>query len=173
MPRDAVEGVMRVHACRLGHMVSVVFMCGPAGSGKSTVARHMEEEGFVRLSFDQEAWARGIRHMPLPEDVHRDIENRLRRRLVELVVDGRDVVLDFSFWSRAMRNEWRRVLEPFGVTPEVIYLSTDRATCLGRVAARTRAHGDDFVLDATTAAAYFDHFEPPDLGEGLVTVVVG
>ncbi|WP_052460583.1 AAA family ATPase [Microbacterium gorillae] len=148
-------------------------MCGPAGSGKSTVARVMEEGGFVRLSFDQEAWARGIRHMPLAEDVHRDIEVELRRRLVDLISDGRDVVLDFSFWSRAMRAEWRRVAESLGVAPETIYLATDRATCLERVAARGRASGDDFALDAVTAAAYFDHFEPPDPSEGAVTVVDG
>ncbi|WP_026531337.1 AAA family ATPase [Haematomicrobium sanguinis] len=152
-------------------MVRVVFMCGPAGSGKSTVARRMEAEGFVRLSFDQEAWARGIREMPLAEDEHRDIATWLRRRLEDLIVDGRDVVLDFSFWSRAMRDEWRGVVEPYGVTAELIYLPTDRATCLERIAARGHAHGDDFVLDAATAAAYIDHFEPPEPDEGPVTVV--
>lgn len=154
-------------------MVRVIFMCGPAGSGKSTLARRMEAEGFVRLSFDQEAWARGIREMPLAEDVHRDIETRLRRRLVDLIVDGRDVVLDFSFWSRAMREEWRGVVGPFCVTPETIYVQTDRATCLERVAAREHAHGDDFALDASTAAAYLDHFQPPEPDEGPVTVVKG
>jgi len=33
----------------------VIFMCGPSGSGKSTVARRLEREGMVRLSFDVEA----------------------------------------------------------------------------------------------------------------------
>jgi gluconate kinase len=41
-------------------MGRVIFMCGPAGSGKSTVARQYEHQGMVRLSFDQEAWSRGI-----------------------------------------------------------------------------------------------------------------
>lgn len=62
-------------------------------------------------------------------------------------------LLDFSFWSRAMREEWRGVVGPFGVTPETIYVQTDRATCLARVAAREHAHCDDFALDAATAAA--------------------
>lgn len=146
-------------------------MCGPAGSGKSTIAHRLEAEGFVRLSFDQDAWGRGIRHMPLEADVHREIEAGLRERLVDLVGDGRDVVLDFSFWSRAMRDDWRRVLEPSGVVPETMYLATDRATCLDRVAARGRAHGDDFALDSETAAMYFDHFEPPTPDEGPLRVV--
>lgn len=126
----------------------------------------------VRLSFDQEAWDRGIRHMPLSEDLHRDVEDHLRHRLLELTGGGQDVVLDFSFWSRAMRDDWRRVVEPHGIVPETIYVATDRATCLARVAARARAHGDDFALDAATAAAYFDHFEPPTPDEGPVTSVV-
>jgi AAA domain len=62
-------------------MGRVIFMCGPTGSGKSTVAQRYERRGMTRLSFDQEAWSRGITTMPLPPDVHRDIEGLLRARL--------------------------------------------------------------------------------------------
>jgi hypothetical protein len=48
-------------------MGRVIFMCGPAGSEKSTVARQYERQGMIRLSFDQEAWSRGITTMPLPD----------------------------------------------------------------------------------------------------------
>jgi predicted kinase len=152
-------------------MRRVIFMCGPAGSGKSTVARHYERQGMTRLSFDQEAWSRGITAMPLPDDVHRDIERVLRARLVELVRAGADVVLDFSFWSRAKRDEYREFLKPFGVVPETVYLATDRATVLQRVSARSAQHGDDFQLAAELAARYFDHFEPPTADEGPMTVI--
>ena len=80
-------------------MGRVIFMCGPAGSGKSTVARQLEQQGMTRLSFDQEARSRSITTMPLPEDVHRDIEHVLRARLANLVRAGSDVVPGFSFWS--------------------------------------------------------------------------
>ncbi|MDR2998691.1 MAG: ATP-binding protein [Microbacterium sp.] len=148
----------------------VVFMCGPAGSGKSTVARRLDGEGFVRLSFDQEAWVRGIRRMPLDDDVHRDIEAGLQRRLLELIRDRSDVVLDFSFWSRAMRDQWRGLVAAHGLTPETVYLDTDRETCLKRVAARSGVDKDDFVLDGVTAEAHFDGFEPPTAEEGPLTV---
>jgi len=36
-------------------MSRVIFMCGPAGSEKSTYAKRFETEGMVRLSFDVEA----------------------------------------------------------------------------------------------------------------------
>jgi predicted kinase len=146
-------------------------MCGPAGSGKSTVARQYEQQGMTRLSFDQEAWSRGITTMPLPRGVHREIERVLRGRLADLVRAGADVVLDFSFWSRAMRDEYRGLLKPLGVVPETVYLATDRATVLRRVGDRAARGGDDFKLSQELAAFYFDHFEVPTAAEGPLTVV--
>ena len=125
----------------------------------------------ARLSFDQEAWSRGITTMPLPQDVRRDIECVLRARLVDLVRAGSDVVLDFSFWSRRMRDEYRELLRPFGVVPETVYLATDRATVLRRIGARAAQGGDDFKVSAELAAFYFDHFEVPTVAEGPLTVL--
>lgn len=93
-------------------------MCGPAGSGKTTWARRLETAGTTRLSFDVEMWRRGITTVPLPPEVRAEIETDLRARLLPLVGDGADVVLDFSFWSRAMRDDYRRLLAPLGVVPE-------------------------------------------------------
>ena len=151
-------------------MGRVIFMCGPAGSGKSTVARRYEQQGMTRLSFDQEAWSRGITTMPLPPGVHREIEDVLRARLVRLVRAGADVVVDFSFWSRAMRDEYRELLRPLGVVPETVYLATGRATVLQRIAARAARDGDDFAISTELAAFYFDHFEPPAAEEGPLTI---
>jgi predicted kinase len=152
-------------------MGRVIFMCGPAGSGKSTVARQYEHQGMVRLSFDQEAWSRGITAMPLPEDVRQDIAQLLRARLADLVRAGSDVVLDFSFWSRSVRDEYREFLRPFGVVPETVYLATDRATVLQRIAARAARGGDDFKLSMELAATYFDHFEVPTAAEGPLAIM--
>ncbi|HMO10823.1 MAG TPA: ATP-binding protein [Actinotalea sp.] len=152
-------------------MGRVVFMCGPAGSGKSTLARRLESEGMTRLSFDVEAWRRGHRSMPIPEADRREIEVALRDRLVDLVATGADVVLDFSFWSRRMREEYRALLRPLGVEPETIYLATPREVVLARVRARTGADVDDFPLSEDLAAAYADQFEPPTPDEGPLTVL--
>lgn len=152
-------------------MPRVIFMCGPAGSGKSTVARELEAEGMARLSFDEEAWARGHRSMPLPPEVEKQLCALLKERAVELVREGRDLVLDFSFWSRRMRDEWRALLAPLGVEPETVYLATDRATVLERLRRRDGDHADAFRLPPEVAARYVDHFEPPTEAEGPLTVV--
>ena len=125
----------------------------------------------VRLSFDVEMWRRGISTVPLAPEVRAEIEAELRARLLDHVAAGSDVVLDFSFWSRRMRDDYRRILEPAGVVPETVYLATDRDTVLERVRSRRGAHPDDYVLTEELAAEHFDHFEPPTADEGPLTVI--
>jgi adenylate kinase family enzyme len=48
----------------------VILMCGPAGSGKSTVAQQLEGQRLVRLSFDEESFQRGIVEHPLAQAIH-------------------------------------------------------------------------------------------------------
>ncbi|MGH3364713.1 MAG: AAA family ATPase [Nocardioidaceae bacterium] len=152
-------------------MSRVIFMCGPSGSGKSTYARRLEREGMIRLSYDVEMWRRGISTVPLPPDVRDEIEAGLRARLLELVAADADVVLDFSFWSRRMRDDYRELLGATGVVPETIYLATDRETVLSRMRTRRGSHSDDYVLTEELVAQYFDHFEPPTPAEGPLKVV--
>ncbi len=125
----------------------------------------------VRLSFDVEMWRRGISTVPLPTEVRYEIEAGLRARLLELVAAGADVVLDFSFWSQRMRDDYRELLGPSGVVPETIYLATDRETVLSRMRARRGTDADDYVLTDELVAEYFDHFEPPTADEGPLEVI--
>jgi predicted kinase len=152
-------------------MSRVVFMCGPAGAGKSTIARQLESAGMTRLSFDEEAWQMGLRTMPLLTETQRKIETALQDCLVALVESGQDVVLDFSFWSLRMREEYRRLLRPLGVEPETIYLATPREVALARLRYRAARHPNDFALGEEVAAQHFDQFEVPTEDEGPLTVV--
>lgn len=125
----------------------------------------------VRLSFDTHLWERGIRSGDVDPGVREEIRGLLRVELVALLAEGRDVVLDFSFWSRTMREEWRALLAEHGVVPETTYLATDRDTALARVAERRGEHADDFPVDLSTAASYVDGFEAPTPEEGPLTIV--
>ena len=108
--------------------------------------------------------------MPLSDEDHEQISTYLRQCLIELLTCERDVVLDFSFWSRKMRAEWRHLVAGYGITAETIYMETEKETCLRRLRARTQSHEDDFILSPGIAAQYFDHFEPPTDDEGPLTV---
>ena len=146
-------------------------MCGPSGSGKSTYARGLEATGMLRLSFDTELWKRGITQVPPPQDINEQVEADLRARLLQAVADDRDVVLDFAFSTRAMREDYRALVAPAGVVPETVYFATRRETVLERLAGRAGWHSDDVVLDDELAARHFDHFEVPSPEEGPLTVL--
>lgn len=125
----------------------------------------------VRLSFDLEMWRRGISAAPLSADLSAEIEADLRMQLLELVANGRAVVLDFSFRSRQMRDEYRELLRPVGAVPETIYLATDRDVVLSRIKTRRGNHPDDVILGDELAAEYFDDFEPPSPDEGPLRII--
>lgn len=105
-------------------------MCGPAGAGKSTVAHALEGQGFTRLSVDAEAHARGWTGVITREQALR-IDAVLRDRLDDLLSTGRDVVLDYSFSTRAVRDEFRQVVG-WRPTPVTVFVRTPRTVALWR-----------------------------------------
>ncbi len=149
----------------------VVLVCGPAGAGKTTHARALECEGYERLSFDEEAWQRGYRSHPLPDEAAAEVHAVLAERLVGLVGEGRDVVVDTSFWSRASRDRYRALVAPLGVAAVVHYLDTPREVVLGRLWHREGGGPHDVVVPPDQADAYLAGFEVPTVDEGPLVVV--
>ncbi|WP_246288896.1 AAA family ATPase [Bacillus haikouensis] len=97
----------------------VVMMCGVAGSGKTTFAQLLEKEGFVRLSIDEEIWATHGRYgidFPIEkiEEYKKGAERKLRDHLIKLIHDKQQVVIDFSFWDRARRDQYKQLIEKSG-----------------------------------------------------------
>lgn len=149
----------------------VVFMCGPAGAGKTTVSMRLQTLGFTRLSFDDAAWGAGYTKHPLPDEVHQEIKAHLDARLRELLAAGKRVVLDYSFWSVQMRQEYRGMVSGYGIVPLTIYLKTPRDIALSRVEQRQGAHPGEVQLEPEIAQKYFDHFQVPTPEEGPLIVL--
>jgi len=94
-------------------------MCGLAGAGKTTYAKRLEARGYVRLSVDEEIWRRfgryGVDYEPERYAGHTEAAREsLRERLVALIAEGRDVVIDSAFWQRARRDEYKALIERAG-----------------------------------------------------------
>ncbi|MEF3403063.1 AAA family ATPase [Agromyces sp. CCNWLW203] len=148
----------------------VVMMCAPGGAGKTTYAKRLEREGWTRLSFEVEFWDRGISTMPSAAVVA-EVAADLKTRQLRHVSAGDDVVLDFGFWFRRQRDEFRALLAPKDIVPETVYIATSLETILSRVGDRHGRRADDWPLTEQTATEYFDRFEPPTLEEGPLAVV--
>lgn len=147
------------------------LMCGLAGSGKSTYAKQLEAHGWLRFSIDVEAWDLGYREVPFPDGVAEQIRARQRGQIAEALRAGRDVVVDYSFWDRAQRDEYRALGAGCGTTVEVVFLDVPELEVRRRLAERRHAHADDFAISEDLLAGYLAGFEAPGPDEGDVTVV--
>lgn len=151
----------------------VILMCGPAGSGKSTFAKQFESAGMTILSYDKESFKRGFKVHPLPKEVVKDIKRYLDGKLIALIEQNADIVLDYSFWSREMRMEYISLLKEYDIEPKIYYIKTPKEVIMERIRKRNGNHENDIILTEETASQYYDHFQPPTVNEGDVIVVEG
>lgn len=153
-------------------------MCGLPGAGKTTYAMELVRRGYVRLSIDEVVWQRlGQRDAGLVleaeafDQLKEEVRREQRQELVELMLAGRDVVVDYSFWSRAARDDYRALIDNHGCRWELVHLKADRTTLKGRLEARNGEEGANSVtVDETLFNRYLANFEEPN-GEGEQVVM--
>ena len=85
-------------------------------SGKTTYAKRLEAAGAVRLTVDEEVYARHGRYgVDYPSSAYFELERpvveEFRRRLLELVESGQDVAYDHGMWRRSDRDACKRLVE--------------------------------------------------------------
>ena len=153
----------------------VVLMCGLSGAGKTTYAATLVEQGWQRLSIDEYIFARyGVFGVDFDESewivFQVKADAHVRTQLIELIGLGRDVVVDLSFWNRAMRDEFKQLVESQGASWDLVYIKVDPAVLPGRLALRRERPGADaFPIEPEMLARFIAGFEAPD-GEGETVI---
>ena len=149
-------------------MSKVIMMCGVCGSGKTTYAKQKEKEGYVRLSIDEEMWEiYGKKGIDYPDDRYDElsekVEDMLRERLLHLIKDGKDVVIDFSFWNREKRGFYRSVIEEAGGTIELVYMKASKETLQKRLKKRNQHLNANapFIITEEILEHHYNGFEEP------------
>ena len=122
-------------------MSKVIMMCGVCGAGKTTYAKKKEKEGYIRLSIDEEMWKlRGKKGVDYPdnqyEELSEKVEATLRQKMLGLIKDGKDVILDFSFWNKENRDFYKKIIKDAGGIVELIYLKASKETLKRRLGQR-------------------------------------
>ncbi|KUL23157.1 AAA family ATPase [Actinoplanes awajinensis] len=154
----------------------VYLLSGLTGSGKTTYARKLVEEGVVRLSVDEMMHSRHGRFgIDYRESRYFELEapiiDEIRGRLVRLIGRGRDVVFDHGLWRRADRDTYKHLVEAHGAQWRLLYFKVDKAELQRRLAER---HQRDGANAATVSPRALDEFyarfdEPMDEGEEIIT----
>ncbi|MEY9860232.1 putative kinase [Catenulispora sp. GAS73] len=148
------------------------MLAGLTGSGKTTYARRLEaEHGVLRLSVDEEVFARHGRHgVDYPEEEYparaAPVAEDVQQRLAEEIRAGRSVVLDYGLWLRVEREAYKELVEAAGGSWRLIYLKVDRAELLRRLAERNvRQDANALTVTPEMLDQFAARFEEP-CGEG-------
>ena len=155
-------------------MPLVTLLCGPAGAGKTTHARGLERLGALRLSMDEAVWHDGWRdHEPPIERLH-ELHRGLQQQLIAAVRSGRDVVVDLSLASLAVRDEWRTVAAAAGADVHLVVLTAPLEVLQRRVAARSgKGHANAVRLSPQQLRDYLAGFDWPDDDERPTVIDTG
>ena len=150
-------------------MATLFLMCGLPGSGKTTLARRLERERHaLRLTPDE--WIVrlfGTALTPPALDWCRDPVEAVQWGVAERALAlGVNVILDFGFWSRVERDQFRARAAAVGAGTEVHFLDVPRALLSARLAARN-ADLPPYTFRVTDAQLdqWWSLFEPPTADE--------
>ena len=136
------------------------------GTGR-LYAKKKEKEGYVRLSIDEEMWKTyGRKGIDYPNEQYEKlseiVEMALQKELLSLIQQGKHVVLDFSFWNKANRAYYKRLIEKAGGTPEL-----SKGTLQKRLYKRNQSlnANSPFIITNEILEHHYNDFQEP-CGEG-------
>ncbi|MFF4534237.1 AAA family ATPase [Streptomyces sp. NPDC001407] len=136
---------------RPGPAPRVILLAGLQGSGKTTLARALEEAGFRRLCPDEEMFRRyghygrdfprgefRVREAPVLKDIALELQ--------ELLAAGHDAVVDHGFWTPEERAQWTATVMEAGGEPILIYLPVPHEVRWDRI----RKRNQNSLVDANS-----------------------
>jgi len=140
-------------------------MVGLPCSGKTTLARKLEvERSALRLTPDE--W-----QVPLFGQDADTPEHNARHSIIEAMLWdlasralalGTNVILDYGFWAREEREDFRLRAKQLGASSEVHFLDVPQAELLRRLAARNaRASQKTFEISEEMMRPWLAQFQPP------------
>jgi predicted kinase len=150
-------------------MATLHLMVGLPCSGKTTLAKKLEHElPALRLTPDE--WQIPLfgqdAEEPEHDARHSLIESMLwniARRSLEL---GTNVILDFGFWAREEREDYRLRAKQLGASSEVHYLDVPEDELLRRLEKRnSRPSQESFLISQEALKPWIAFFQKPTLDE--------
>lgn len=150
-------------------MATLHLMVGLPCSGKTTLARTLERElGALRLTPDE--W-----QIPLFGQDAEDPEHDARHSLIEALLWniaaralelGTNVILDYGFWAREEREDYRLRAQRLGAGSEVHYMDVPADELLRRLAQRNAEPSEQcFVIAEDAMKSWIGFFQMPAADE--------
>ena len=150
-------------------MATLHLMVGLPCSGKTTLAQNLEHKlPALRLNLDE--W-----HIRLFGQDAEEPEHDARHSLIEALLWniasralelGTNVILDYGFWAREEREDYRLRAKHLGASSEVHYLDVPEDELLRRLEERnSRPSQESFLISAEAMKPWIAFFQKPTLDE--------
>jgi predicted kinase len=141
------------------------LMVGLPCSGKTTLAKNLEREQFaLRLTVDE--W-----HLHLFGQDAEELEHDARHSLIEMMLWntasralelGTNVILDFGFWAREEREDYRCRAKELGASSEVHFLDVPTDELMHRLTARnSQSSPSSFYIPEEMMKPWIAFFQRP------------
>ena len=146
-------------------MPTLYLMVGLPCSGKTTYARQLEQDTFaLRLTPDE--WHTRLFGQDVEETEHDArhflIESMLWDVAARVLELGVNVIIDFGFWAKSEREDYRARAAQLGASSEIHYMDASAEVLLERLAIRNAhlAQGAAYIPEAKLKE-WIDFFPVP------------
>ena len=150
-------------------MATLHLMVGLPCSGKTTLARELEEKvSALRLTPDE--WQIRLFGQDAEDPQHNARHSLLEALLWEMasraLVLGTNVILDYGFWAREEREDYRARARQLGARSEVHFLDVPPQELLRRLAQRNAQRSQTaFYIPEEMMRPWLAFFQKPTLDE--------
>ena len=149
---------------------TIHLICGFMGFGKTTFAKHLEQEHkAIRLTHDEfmvKLYGRNLPEHDFRVD-YKKVDDMLWDLAEKIIHTDTDVIMDYGFWTKEVRKIVQQKAQ--AITPDVAWhqLQCDIDTAKSRVLKRTQDNPEELFIDEACFDKLFNQYEPITANEGL------
>jgi len=157
-------------------MATLYLMVGLPCSGKTTKAKELEGElSALRLTPDE--WQIRLfgqdAHDPEHDVRHSLIEAQLWKIAERALVLGTSIILDFGFWAKEEREDYRTRAQAIGARSEIVFMDVGDEELLRRLTERNgRLTDTTFYISEEAMRGWIPFFQKPDNDELMAREIV-
>ncbi|RXK00482.1 cell division protein ZipA [Arcobacter sp. CECT 8986] len=148
------------------------FMCGKMASGKSTLSKKLaNEHNAILLSEDEllkKLYPNEINTIQDYAKYSTLLKEALTEHIIELLIKGNNVVLDFPANTISQREWFKKIFEKADIEHTLYYVSRSDEVCKKQLKERNKnLSKDEPLIDEATFDAITKYFQEPKADENF------